>query len=152
MGMPWQSSHPRHCTPPIRYKTMADGPVYAKSNFPRHTYLLLCEEDVSVAQLEKIQWCYHLNSDFSPVCTPSPSITFPHLLPTQGGLPGGNYTEDSKVFPQQFQTMRPVSPPPDGKSSCMCGKGWVCRGGGRWTVIKDHTMARELSCIHYTGS
>lgn len=52
MGMPWQS--PPRRTPPIRYKTMAGG-VQAKSNFPRHTYLLLCEEDVSVAQLEKIQ-------------------------------------------------------------------------------------------------
>lgn len=51
----WECHGKAPATAPIRYKTMASGPVCAKSNLPRHTYLLLCEEDVRVAQLEKIQ-------------------------------------------------------------------------------------------------
>lgn len=50
-----------------------------QSDFQRHTYLLFCEEDVSVAQLKIkiIKNCgYHLNSDSSPTQTinhfPSP--------------------------------------------------------------------------------
>lgn len=39
-------------TPYSPYITIAGSGV-GKSEFPKQTYLLLCEEDVSVAQLEK---------------------------------------------------------------------------------------------------
>lgn len=56
------------------------GVVWAPSDFPRNTYLLLCEEDVSVAQLKTNE--APLPPDFRLLSHPS----HPSLSPTSSQL------------------------------------------------------------------
>lgn len=77
-----------------------------QSDFQRHTYLLFCKEDVSVAQLKIkiIKNCgNHLNSDSCPTQTIN---HFPSPPPRSRVSPSGEEMEDNMVSLQTFQTMR----------------------------------------------
>lgn len=93
-----------------------------QSDFPMYTYLLLCEEDVSVAQLKKKERTI-ITSWIQTPLPHKPSITFPHHLPTQRFLPQEKIDWREQDVPTEIPDNE-ISALPDGKCS------WMCFGGG----------------------
>jgi len=80
-----------------------------QSDFQRHTYLLFCEEDVSVAQLKiKIMKnCgYHLNSHIHPHLPTHPTLA-PPFKPAKSKLCCPN-THECGVWGQSLLSARPT--------------------------------------------
>ena len=111
-----------------------------QSDFPRHTYLLLCEEDVSVAQLKKKNYRYHLNSDSSPAWTINHFLTTSQL---KGFCPRRRINWREQGVPTEIPDNE-ISVLPYGKCSWMCIFWGI--GGDHWRP----GMAGELNYIKFT--
>ena len=113
----WYGPNRYHKAPP---HSLQNYYCCEQPDFQRHTYLLFCEEDVSVAQLKiKIMKnCGdHLNSDSAPTQT---IYHFPSPPPRSRVSASGEEMEDNRVSLQTFQTMRLAPCQIENAPSWMC--------------------------------
>lgn len=117
-------------------------------DFPRHTYLLLCEEDVSVTQLEKkkkMKCCYHLTPDSSPIQTIN---HFPPPAPNPRVSVSGGQMEDRRV---SYRKTKALSDRKCSRMDVFFFGGGLGRRGSGWSLRTRYGW-RELNSIKCTES
>lgn len=101
------------------------------------TYLLLCEEDVSVAQLKRENCHYHPNLDFSPAETIN---HFPSPPPLTVSASGGGQIEESRC---PYRNSRQWG-------QCLVKCSWMCfLGEWGWSLKTRYSWRAKFYQVHW---